>query len=514
MPTQEQLAANRQNAQHSTGPRTHAGKAASRYNALQHGILAQALIPSCLEPYESRAEFDALHQDLRADLQPASTLEDLLVERIAAPPGVNGASPASSAPNPAPSPAARPTPTSTPPPTAASTAPSASPRDGLAALLDRGTPGPLSASPMPADNILPNEPNSPAAPFPPPSPTRCGRGAGVRATPGARILFVAAVVLSPQTQISAKRTQFPHRLTLSHATGERGRGEGLTGPIDQHPQSRYNALQYVPQSRKETSTMKITGVRTVLYEIPLTRPIGDANGPAGQTHMASLAVFIDTDEGVSGVSVGGGGSAGQIRSMVQNLLVGRDPRGVRGLWKRMVDAVFKGGNRGAVGDALAAIDVALWDLKAKLNDEPLWKTLGASTRAVKAYASGLDMPLNDDELRTYYERMARMGISAGKLKVGLDQEADLRRVRDHERGPGHLGQAARADDRLQRVLVAQAGHPLHPAHRAGLRPDLGRGAGAALGLSRPAQGLPGRARGRRHRREPGRHQRLYPADRQ
>jgi len=72
--------------------------------------------------------------------------------------------------------------------------------------------------------------------------------------------------------------------------------------------------------------------------------------------------------------------------------------------------------------------VALWDLKAKLNGEPLWKTLGASTRAVKAYASGLDMPLNDDELRAYYEMMARMGISAGKLKVGLDQEADLRRI--------------------------------------------------------------------------------------
>jgi L-alanine-DL-glutamate epimerase-like enolase superfamily enzyme len=174
--------------------------------------------------------------------------------------------------------------------------------------------------------------------------------------------------------------------------------------------------------------MKITGVRTTLYEIKLKRPIGDANGPLGQTHMASVAVFIDTDEGISGVSVGGAGARGHIHSMVQNLLVGRDPRGVRGLWKRMIDAVFKGGNRGLVGDALGTIDVALWDLKAKLNGEPLWKTLGASTRCVKAYASGLDMPLSDDELRTYYEGMARLGISAGKLKVGLDQEADLRRV--------------------------------------------------------------------------------------
>jgi L-alanine-DL-glutamate epimerase-like enolase superfamily enzyme len=94
----------------------------------------------------------------------------------------------------------------------------------------------------------------------------------------------------------------------------------------------------------------------------------------------------------------------------------------------MVDAVFKGGNRGIAGGALSAIDVALWDLKAKARGEPLWKTLGASTRRVAAYASGLDMPLSDDELRAFYERMARMGISAGKLKVGLDREADLRRL--------------------------------------------------------------------------------------
>ena len=45
----------------------------------------------------------------------------------------------------------------------------------------------------------------------------------------------------------------------------------------------------------------------------------------------------------------------------------------------MVDHVFKGGNA-AAWETLSAIDVALWDLKAKANNEPLWKTLGASTR--------------------------------------------------------------------------------------------------------------------------------------
>jgi L-alanine-DL-glutamate epimerase-like enolase superfamily enzyme len=114
--------------------------------------------------------------------------------------------------------------------------------------------------------------------------------------------------------------------------------------------------------------------------------------------------------------------------MVDGLLVGEDPGGVRGHWKRMVDKAFKGGNLGAVSSAISAVDIALWDLKAKSKGEPLWRTLGARCPRVKAYASGIDMPLSDDELAEFYEGMARQGISAGKLKVGLDEEADLRRI--------------------------------------------------------------------------------------
>ncbi len=53
------------------------------------------------------------------------------------------------------------------------------------------------------------------------------------------------------------------------------------------------------------------------------------------------AMHLDTDEGITGVSFGGGKV---VVDMVNDLLVGRDPRGVRGHWKRMVDAVFKGNN--------------------------------------------------------------------------------------------------------------------------------------------------------------------------
>lgn len=173
--------------------------------------------------------------------------------------------------------------------------------------------------------------------------------------------------------------------------------------------------------------MKITRIRTKLYEFETTRPLGDANSPRGRKKSTCLSIFIDTDEGLTGVSVGSPPARQTIPSL-EPLLIGEDPRGVRGLWKKMVDWVFKGGNRGIAGDAISCLDIALWDLKAKANGEPLWKTLGASTSRVKAYASGIDLCLSDDEIRTFYEGMAAKGVTAGKIKVGLDQDADIRRI--------------------------------------------------------------------------------------
>jgi hypothetical protein len=51
--------------------------------------------------------------------------------------------------------------------------------------------------------------------------------------------------------------------------------------------------------------MKITGVRTVPYQFTMQRPIGDANNPAGSDQMPGLAVFLDTDEDLSGIAMGG-----------------------------------------------------------------------------------------------------------------------------------------------------------------------------------------------------------------
>ena len=80
----QKLAANRQNAKWSTGPRTERGKSHSRQNALKHGILVSALLITEGEAAENVAEFDKLLEDLRRDCKPKGKREELLVEEIAA----------------------------------------------------------------------------------------------------------------------------------------------------------------------------------------------------------------------------------------------------------------------------------------------------------------------------------------------------------------------------------------------------------------------------------------------
>ena len=191
--------------------------------------------------------------------------------------------------------------------------------------------------------------------------------------------------------------------------------------------------------------MKITGIRMKEYHFQLDRKMGDANFPEGKIDQSGMVLYIDTDEDISGIAVGEPSSKTSVESL-EPFLIGKDPRGVKGLWKRLIDAIFKGGNEGLMNSAVGLIDIAMWDLKSKINNEPLWKTLGGSSRYVRSYASGIDLPLSDEEIYDFYEGAALKGISAGKLKVGLDIEADIRRI-------GIMEQALKKSGKPVQILI-------------------------------------------------------------
>ena len=79
--SQKQLKANRQNAPKG-GVKTAEGRAIAKYNALKHGLLAKEVVVNVGEGAERQEEFDGLLLDLQAQLEPAGSLEEMLVEKI------------------------------------------------------------------------------------------------------------------------------------------------------------------------------------------------------------------------------------------------------------------------------------------------------------------------------------------------------------------------------------------------------------------------------------------------
>jgi L-alanine-DL-glutamate epimerase-like enolase superfamily enzyme len=171
--------------------------------------------------------------------------------------------------------------------------------------------------------------------------------------------------------------------------------------------------------------MKITGYRLLTTHHDWRRPIGDVNGFIESGVTAVPLLILDTDEGVTGIGVG----SHQDVDKLFPALEGQDPRAVASLYDRMLARVFKAGHSGATFGGIGALDSALWDIKAKLSGEPLWRLLGGADRFVQGYASPLDIALSDEELAAFYEGAVDRGFTSGKLKGGRDLRTDLRRLR-------------------------------------------------------------------------------------
>jgi L-alanine-DL-glutamate epimerase-like enolase superfamily enzyme len=86
------------------------------------------------------------------------------------------------------------------------------------------------------------------------------------------------------------------------------------------------------------------------------------------------------------------------------------------------------GRAGIVSMAISAVDVALWDLKARLLNLPLVTLLGPVRKSVPIYGSGGFTSYSDDQLQHQFSRWVEYGITRVKMKVGRDAAADVRRV--------------------------------------------------------------------------------------
>lgn len=122
-------------------------------------------------------------------------------------------------------------------------------------------------------------------------------------------------------------------------------------------------------------------------------------------------------------------AASLIGGKLARAILGRDAMDVPGAVALMVHEIRNLGRPGICSTAIAAVDAALWDLKARLLGVPLAKLLGRVRESVPAYGSGGFTSYTDDELREQFEGWAGCGLRAVKMKVGSAPERDPHRVR-------------------------------------------------------------------------------------
>ena len=116
------------------------------------------------------------------------------------------------------------------------------------------------------------------------------------------------------------------------------------------------------------------------------------------------------------------------RDLIEKVVVGSDPWQNADTFHRLRVSQRNYGREGIAATALSAIDVALWDLKAKLLQQPLVALLGQAHDAAPVYGSGGFTAYNDAQLTAQLAGWVEQGIPRVKMKIGTDSNDDLRRV--------------------------------------------------------------------------------------
>jgi len=189
--------------------------------------------------------------------------------------------------------------------------------------------------------------------------------------------------------------------------------------------------------------MRISGIETRLYRIPPAVQIEDSIQRI--SHWEFVVSTVTTESGITGTgfayTLGIGGTA--LRELVDTyltpLVLGHDLRDVERIWTRCWWELHALGSAGMTRFALAAIDIALWDILAKHAGVPLYRLLGGSRDRIPAYGSGINMHLDGEPLLDQMRGFLARGYRAVKMKVGRDNpEEDVERVASVRRllGPG------------------------------------------------------------------------------
>jgi L-alanine-DL-glutamate epimerase-like enolase superfamily enzyme len=177
-----------------------------------------------------------------------------------------------------------------------------------------------------------------------------------------------------------------------------------------------------------TTSIPIESVAVSVYRIPTASPEADGT----YQWDATTLVAVEAEAGGTrslGYTYADTATGRLVQDLLAGIVTGRNAMDVPGCWSAMVSAIRNLGRPGISSMAIAAVDAALWDLKARLLDLPLVTLLGAARDAVPVYGSGGFTSYTLDHLKRQLAGWVEEGIPRVKMKIGTHPDQDLDRVR-------------------------------------------------------------------------------------
>lgn len=179
---------------------------------------------------------------------------------------------------------------------------------------------------------------------------------------------------------------------------------------------------------------KIKTISTRLFEVPLAEVLTDAKHGA-HTYFELVTCTVTLEDGTEGTgyTYTGGKGGYAIKAMLDHDLVpavlGKDGDAIEEIYDFCEWHIHYVGRGGIASFAISALDIALWDIRCKKANKPLWQVAGGAGKTCKAYCGGIDLlfPLEKllDNIRGYLAK----GVNAVKIKIGRDNlDEDIERI--------------------------------------------------------------------------------------
>jgi L-alanine-DL-glutamate epimerase-like enolase superfamily enzyme len=166
-----------------------------------------------------------------------------------------------------------------------------------------------------------------------------------------------------------------------------------------------------------------------VYTVPTDSPESDGTYVWDKTTMVLVEASAGGKRGL-GYTYADLSTATLIKTMLADIVQGHDAMNVPGCWLAMVESIRNLGRPGIASMAIAAVDIALWDLKARLLDLSLVTLLGATREAAPIYGSGGFTSYSREQLQKQLGDWAAAGIPRVKMKIGRHPDRDPLRVRE------------------------------------------------------------------------------------